>query len=210
MGAKGTSVTSNQIGAATQEILRQASVALGGRDVWLWEVTGVDQLVPRASSDPGAASRSPDVDVYSTIDRWNIPIIQGSRWIGSRVWAQGPWVIAPVRSRPPAPPPHGAERRSRERITLELAGLCLGLDDRVGGRDGASVPATLVHELGNPLAAARAALQLVMESLGRATDLPAARRLELLDELGLVNDDIDRAVESLRALRARLQNPSAG
>jgi signal transduction histidine kinase len=175
--------------------------------VWLWEVNHADRLVPRAASNPGAASRSPDVDVYSTIERWRIPILPGSRWVGSRVWAQGPWVIAPVRSRAPAPPPDGAERRSRERITLELAGLCLGLGDRAGGREGASVPAALVHELGNPLAAARAALQLVMESLGKATDLPAARRLELLDELGLVNDDIDRAVESLRSLRTRLRPP---
>src|SRR2546430_6965830 len=44
--------------------------------------------------------------------------------------ADGFWVVAPVRTRPPAPPPEGRERRSRERLTLELAGLCLGLLDR--------------------------------------------------------------------------------
>src|SRR5437899_12031933 len=55
---------------------------------------------------------------------------QGSRWIGSRAAPEGAWVIAPVRLRPPAPPPDGRERRSRERLTLELAGLCLGLLDR--------------------------------------------------------------------------------
>jgi len=45
----------------------------------------------------------------------------------------------------------------------------------------------------------------VMESIGRSTDLPAGRRLELLDELGLVNDDIDRAITFLRSMRNRLR-----
>src|SRR5256885_16093961 len=41
----------------------------------------------------------------------------------------GQWCVAPVRQQPPAPPPDGVERRSRERMTLELAGLCVGLLD---------------------------------------------------------------------------------
>jgi hypothetical protein len=196
---------------ATREILRQASVALGGRPVWLWEVAGPERLAARLSSDPESDRRPPDVDLYSTIERWHIPIVHGSQWIGSRVWAEGPWVIAPVRSRPPAPPPNGRERRSRERITLELAGLCVGLGAHVRGSvplDLGALP-TLIHELGNPLAAAHAALQLVMESIGRGSDMPAARRLELLDELGLVNDDIERAVAFLRAAQDRPRGPVA-
>jgi hypothetical protein len=39
----------------------------------------------------------------------------------------GRWCIAPVRSDVPAPPPGGMERRKKERMALELAGLCLGL-----------------------------------------------------------------------------------
>ena len=39
----------------------------------------------------------------------------------------GRWCIAPVRSDIPAPPPGGIERRRKERMALELAGICLGL-----------------------------------------------------------------------------------
>jgi signal transduction histidine kinase len=148
------------------------------------------------------------MDLYSTIDRWQIPVPPGSRWVGSRAWPEGPWVIAPVRARPPAPPPDGRERRSRERITLELAGLCLGLGARADHpqtAELAGLPATIVHELSNPLAAAHAALQFVMESVGRSGDLPPARRLELLEELGLVNDDLDRATTFLRSIHTRLR-----
>ena len=199
--------------AATREILRQASVALGGQPVWLWEVTGPQRLELQLSSHAETDARAPEVDLYSTIQRWAIPTGPGTRWVGSRAWAEGPWLIAPVRSRPPAPPPAGRERRSRERITLELAGLCVGLGDRAGQpevQDLAALPATMVHELSNPLAAAHASLHLVMESIGRGTALPAARRLELLDELGLVNDDIDRAIAFLRSMRNRLRGQATG
>jgi signal transduction histidine kinase len=152
------------------------------------------------------------VDLYSTIERWSIPTGPGTRWVGSRAWAEGPWIIAPVRSRPPAPPPGGRERRSRERVTLELTGLCLGFGDRATQpevQELAALPAAMVHELSNPLAAARATLQLVMESVGRSTDVLPERRLELLDELGLVNDDIDRAIAFLRSTHQRLRGQVA-
>lgn len=195
----------------TREILRQASVALGQRPVWLWEVTEPQRLVPRLSSDPEGDARPPDVDLYSTIERWHIPVARGSLWLGSRVWADGPWVIAPVRSRPPAPPPTGRERRSRERITLELAGLCVGLENRAGAGEGFepnALPTTILHELGNPLAAAHAALQLVIESVGRGSAVPAPARVEILEELGLVNDDLERAVDFLRLLHKHLRDQS--
>jgi signal transduction histidine kinase len=192
---------------ATREILRQASVALGGRTVTVWEATAPDRFEPWASSDPDGAAREPGVDFYSTIERWQIPIAPGSRWVGSRAWAAGPWVIAPVRTRPPAPPPGGHERRSRERMTLELASLCLGLGTRVDRPDTvtelATLPAMIAHEVSNPLAAAKAALQLSMETVGRWTDLATDRRLELLEEMGLVVDDIDRAAGFLRAIQDR-------
>src|SRR5437867_12105985 len=78
------------------------------------------------------SSQSPDtrLDLDSTLHRWGAPIIQGSRWVGCRLDDAGPWCIAPVRKQPAAPPPDGVERRSRQRITLELAGLCLGLVDQ--------------------------------------------------------------------------------
>ena len=191
---------------ATQEILRQASVALGGRPVILWEAVGHDRFEPRAATDAAAEQRPPAIDLYSTLERWRVAVPVGSRWVGSRAWAEGPWVIAPIRTRPPAPPPQGNERRSRERMTLELAGLCLGLGTRMGSdqiTELASLPAMIAHEASNPLAAAKAALQLAMETIGKWRDLPADRRLEMLDELGLVVDDIDHASGFLRAIQDR-------
>src|SRR5919197_773284 len=129
--------------------------------------------------------------------------------------------------RPPrAPPPSGNERRSPARLTLELPGLCLGLLDRrdaaADAPEGASagtradplqdittLPGIIAHELSNPLTAARAGLQLVLESLHHWTDVPGPRRRELADELGQVIGDIDRAVSFLRAIKDRARGALA-
>src|SRR5436309_333031 len=78
----------------------------------------------------------------------------------------GPWLVAPVRSRPAAPPPAGRERRSRDRLVLELAGLSLGAiaanEDASRRRlapaealwELARQPNVIAHEVGNPLAVA--------------------------------------------------------
>src|SRR3989449_426250 len=137
---------------------------------------------------------------------------RGRRLLGGR----------PVRTRPPAPPPEGRERRSRERLTLELAGLCLGLLDRREPTPGhppaarsdplndiTTLPGIIAHELSNPLTAARAGLHLAMESLGRWTEVAAGRRLELLDELGQVVEDIDRSASFLRAVKDRARGALA-
>ncbi len=205
-----------------REILRQASVALGGRPVTVWEVSARAELEPQASSDPAPTHHTTKLDVDATLRRWNIAIVQGSRWVGCLGAAEGQWVVAPVRIRPPAPPPDGRERRSRERLTLELAGLCLGLLDRrepASGptttarpdafQDATALPGIIAHELANPLTAARAGLQIAMESLGRWTEVAAGRRLELLDELGQVIEDIDRSVSFLRAIKDRARGALA-
>src|SRR5213594_1717913 len=149
-----------------REILRQASIALGGRPVTVWEVSARAELEPQASSEPAPTHHTTKLDVDATLRRWNIAIVQGSRWVGCQGAADGFWVVAPVRTRPPAPPPEGRERRSRERLTLELAGLCLGLLDRrepTPGRppaarsdplnDITTLPGIIAHELSNPLTA---------------------------------------------------------
>jgi signal transduction histidine kinase len=201
-----------------REILRQASIALGGAPVTVWQVSARAELEPQGSSEPTPTHHATKLDVDATLRRWSIPIVEGSRWVGCR--SGEVWVVAPVRTRPPAPPPEGRERRSRERLTLELAGLCLGLLDRresVGGesarpdpfQDIPTLPGIIAHELANPLTAARAGLQLAMESVGRWTEVAAGRRLELLDELGQIVDDIDRSVSFLRAVKDRARGALA-
>ena len=182
------------------EVLRQASAVIG-QPVTLWEVTGEHEAVPRATSDQ---SRTPRLDLEATLRRWNIPVPIGSRWVAAPGATSDAWVIAPVRSRPPAPPPQGRERRSKERLALELAGLALGLIDAPASHQTASLPpGILAHEASNPLTAARAGLELAMESVGRWVDLAADRRLALLDDLGQVLEDLDRTSEFLRVMRDR-------
>jgi signal transduction histidine kinase len=182
-------------------VLRQAGAVLG-RPVILWEVTGAHEAVPRASSEPELQSDTPTLDLGATLRRWNVPIPVGSRWVGSPGDTLDDWIVAPVRSRAAAPPPGGRERRSRERLALELAGLALGAIDGAAP-DGGVTSGILAHQASNPLTAARAGLQLSMESIGRWVDLAADRRLSLLDDLGQILDDIDRTTELLRAVRER-------
>ena len=188
------------------EVLRQAS-AVVGRPVVLWEIIGPHRAVPRAASGTDIGLTPPDIDLDAILQKWSVPVAVGSRWVAAAGVAPGTWVVAPVRSRPPEPPPGGKERRSRERLALELAGLALGAI--VPGRPTAAVAGPeptsgmLVHQASNPLTAARAGLQLAMESVGRWVDLAADRRLMLLDDLGQVLEDIDRTNELLRAVRER-------
>ena len=201
---------------AVGEILRQTSVALGGRAVQIWEAAGTERMVLQAASTPDAAGPGTETEVSAALQRWHVPVRHGTKWVSCRIDDSTAWVMAPLRSRPAKPPPDGQERRSRERMVLELAGLCLGLADGVtrapGGdplRDLAGLPAMIAHEASNPLTAARAGLQLAMSTVGGWLDLPAPRRLELLDDLGQVVDDIDRAVAFLRAVQDRARGALA-
>jgi len=184
------------------EVLRQAS-AVVGRPVVLWEIIGPHQAVARASSGSDVGTRPPGFDLDAILQRWSVPVPVGSRWVTAPGPTPEAWVIAPVRSRPPAPPPGGRERRSRERLALELAGLALGLisTPKTGPDASPTSQGMLVHQASNPLTAARAGLQLSMESSGRWVDLAADRRLALLDDLGQVLEDVDRTSELLHAMR---------
>jgi hypothetical protein len=183
------------------EVLRQAS-AVVGRPVVLWEVIGPHKAVARASSGSDVGAQPPDFDLDVILRRWSVSVPVGSRWVTAPGPTPDAWVVAPVRSRPPAPPPGGRERRSKERLALELAGLVLGLIAEPGpAQEGAPSSGMLAHQASNPLTAARAGLQLAMESIGRWVDIAADRRLTLLDDLGQVLEDIDRTSELLRAVR---------
>src|SRR5438876_10939401 len=89
-----------------REILRQASIALGGRPVTVWEVSARAELEPQASSAPAPAHHDSKLDVDSTLRRWGIQIVQGSRFVGSRA-SEGYWVVARCAPAPRPRPPRG-------------------------------------------------------------------------------------------------------
>src|SRR5947209_7837285 len=164
-----------------------------------------------------ASSQSPDtrLDLDSTLHRWGAPIIQGSRWVGCRLDDTGPWCVAPVRRQPAAPPPDGGARRGRERITLELAGLCLGLVDqppvpnrpRLAEPDAlaelARQPSVIAHEVANPLTAALASLDLSLDLIRTTQSLAPHFRAELLQELAGVGEGMEQAIQFLRSIQDR-------
>jgi signal transduction histidine kinase len=201
--------------ARRREILRQASVALAGRVVAMWEVSARAEVVPILASVPSPPPGDTQLDLSSMLQRWSAPIIQGSRWVGCRLDDAGHWCVAPVRNQPPAPPPAGVERRSRERITLELAGLCLGLVDqtqvgvrpRVPESDALAElvrqPSVIAHEVANPLTAALAGLDWCFKRVRETASLDPAFREGLLEDLASVGEGMEQAIAFLRSIQDR-------
>src|SRR5258708_12991691 len=145
------------------ELLRQAASAVQGRG-WRWgEGRSRVAAPPLATSAPNAPREDIQLDLQATVGRWGIPIIPGSRWVGCKLEYDGRWCVAPVRVRPAEPPPGGVERRSPERLILELTGLCIGLMDAAANgakqrlppqeapRQPPPPPAALPHPPPNPL-----------------------------------------------------------
>jgi signal transduction histidine kinase len=197
------------------EVLRQAGVALHGRVVTVWEISPTADAIPLFSGIPDPPAKSIELDLDTTLRRWGAPIVQKSRWVGCRVAADGPWVVAPVRSRPAAPPPSGTERRSPERLILELAGLSLGAI--AANAEGAHrrlspaeslwelsrQPSVIAHEVGNPLAVALGNLDLGMDALREDQRLDPAFRAALLEDFSNVAGGIEQAAEYLRSIQDR-------
>lgn len=198
-----------------REVLRQASVALQGRVVTLWEISPSTDVAPLVSSVPDAPAGVTKLDLDATLRRWGAPIIQGSRWVGCRLDDRGPWCVAPVRARPAGPPPSGVERRSRERLILELAGLCIGAIDvtaDTGKRrlspaetlwELARQPSVIAHEVGNPLAVALGNLDLSIDAVRAATSMDPTFRAAVLDDLANVAHGIEQAGDYLRSIQVR-------
>jgi len=108
-----------------EEVLRRAEQALQGRLVALFEAT--DRTVaPVAIGSNRRLPVTASAEINEAVRSWSVPVRTGSKWLAARL-DMGRWCIAPVRSDIPAPPPGGVERRRKERMTLELAGICLGL-----------------------------------------------------------------------------------
>ena len=122
-----------------EEVLRRAGQALQGRVVGMWEATA-DSVVPILAAQGRSLPATAAVEINDALRHWSVPIPAGSRWLACRL-DMGRWCIAPVRSDIPAPPPGGTERRRKERMALELAGLALGLiEDRFQPGGGATNP----------------------------------------------------------------------
>ncbi len=210
-----TDTAPDSIPQLRSEVLRQASIALHGRPVTLWEVSTRAEVSPIQTSVDNLTSVDTALDLDHTLHHWGAPIIQGSRWVGCRLNDGGPWCVAPVRKQPAAPPPGGVERRSRERITLELAGLCLGLVDqppaparpRLAEPDSLAElvrqPSVIAHEVANPLTAALASLDLAVDLVRVTEGLEPGFKAELLEELGGVGDGMDQAIGFLRSVQDR-------
>lgn len=207
--------------ARRREVLRQASVALQGRVVTVWEVSARAQVRPVLASVPNPPPESTALDLETTLHLWGAPIIEGNRWVGCRLADGGPWCIAPVRQQPAAPPPGGVERRSPARMALELAGLCLGLVDqppapsrpRLAETDALAElsrqPSVIAHEVANPLTAALAYMDLTLERVRTAQTLEPAFRAGLLADLGSVGAGIDQAIAFLRSIQDRARGALA-
>src|SRR6266498_6105178 len=111
------------------ELLNQLSTALRGRTVALWRVARGGLATTEAVSRRPPPAGAVEFDVAGVLRRWGRLALPQSLWVGCRVDADR-WHVAAVRNDPPAPPPTGIERRSPERLVVELGGLCLGAHER--------------------------------------------------------------------------------
>jgi len=202
-------------GAYEQEVLRQAGVALSGRVVTLWEISRESEATPLLNSLGVASPATTPLSLDETLRQWGAPVIAHSRWVGCRAKEGTRWCVAPVRTRPAAPPPRGLERRSTDRLILELAGLGLGMlratdasaRSRLPPADAlwelARQPSVIAHEVGNPLAVALGHVDLIMEALQEVMTLDQGARSQLLDDLAHVSRGIERAADYLRSIQDR-------
>src|SRR5216117_2053095 len=217
MSTEGGLAAIDEAHAQQREVLRQASIALHDRVVTLWEISPDADAICLFSSVPNPQQPDTELNLDLTLRQWGAPLIQQSRWVGCRLANGGRWCVAPVRLRPAAPPPRGVERRSRERMVLELAGLSLGAI--AAAADGARrrvapaealwelarQPSVIAHEVGNPLAVALGNLDLGVDAIRSATadELDPAFRTALLGDLAHVSEGIEQAAEYLRSIQDR-------
>src|SRR5437016_1787469 len=127
-----TDALSQTLEPRCQEILRRTAIALKGRGVGVWEADarGRPRLLALSSAEDVAPVAADELEALLR-EVGELPPAgrPPRRWLASRLEGQR-WCIAPVRTEPPQPPPAGVERRGPERLTLELAGVCIGLIER--------------------------------------------------------------------------------
>src|SRR5256885_13864256 len=116
-------------GERWQEVLRRVAIALKGREVGVCEADSRGRMHLLAASSAGDLGSVAVDEVEATLRE--LGEVQGAGQ-GPRLWVAGRlrpkhWCVTPVWGALPQPPPAGVERRSAERLTLELGGVCIGL-----------------------------------------------------------------------------------
>lgn len=157
------------------EVLRRASVCLDGRMVGVWEVAPDHSLQPLTSGVAPVVAEAATPGVEVALHRLQMPAPPGSRWVAGRLGDNNGWCVAPVRSRVPDPPPLAQERRCRQRLALELAGLCLGLREQAGSESASGGHELfqrfmeqlggLARQISSPLATAQASIARIDATL---------------------------------------------
>ncbi len=197
----------------TAEVLRRAGAVLNGRMVGVWEVAGSGTLVPLAANAAESHAWEVTPEVGAAVQAIKMPSPAGSRWVAGLLADGDRWCVAPVRNRVPDPPPGARERRSRERLALELAGLCLGLSRQVGGDGGPVTPdiferfmaqlGSFSQDIAGPLAEARTAVARGSAALGGETAAQPAERDRALEELRKASRALEHAVTLVRSVHER-------
>jgi hypothetical protein len=101
----------------------------------LFEAT-TKTVAPVAIGSNRSLPLTASAEINGAVRRWSVPVPVGSRLLAARL-DMGRWCIAAVRSDIPKAPPRGIERRRKERMTLELAGIALGLLEERFAREAA-------------------------------------------------------------------------
>src|SRR5438477_382366 len=144
--------SSSGAGQRWQEILRRVAIALQGREVGVCEADSRGRMHLLAASSAGDLGSVAVDEVEATLRELGEVQGAGRRprlWVAGRLRPKH-WCVTPVWGALPQPPPAGVERRSPERLTLELGGVCIGLiegPDREATASGAAGPQALLASI---------------------------------------------------------------
>jgi len=149
-----------------QEVLRRLAIALRGRDVGLCEADSRGRMHLLAASSAGDLDPVAVDELEATLREFDAGREAGRSprlWVAGRIRAQH-WCVTPVRRTVPHPPPAGVERRSAERLTLELGGVCIGLIDAPDNEGTQALRASIAEQVPAVLWTTDAALRVTSRS----------------------------------------------
>jgi len=200
------------------EVLRRVGAVLHGRMVGVWEVSPENSLIPLATNVTESLAWDAAPEVKEALRHLAMPAGPGSRWVAGRVSGSEQWCVAPVRDRAPAPPPQAQERRSRERLALELAGMCLGLSSHGAAElRAAGQPSDLfqrfteqlgvfAREIGAPLTTARQAVAHSASAIAGTPGSEAVSRERLQEDLRAASRALEQAVALVKTVEERARS----